>query len=210
MPVLWALALIAAVFVGIAFWRGLAGWALRGLAALVLLCALASPSLQQEDRQPLSDIVIAVVDDSASQNITDRPDQTAAALANVQAEVAALPNTELRVVHVGDAKGDGGTQLMTALAEALAAEPRGRVAGAILITDGQAHDLPLAPHMPAPLHVLLTGKKADWDRRLVIRNAPAFAILGEPVTLTVRVDDQGAVPVAAGVEADLAISIDGA
>lgn len=210
MPVLWALALIAAVFVGIAFWRGLAGWALRGLAALVLLCALASPSLQQEDRQPLSDIVIAVVDDSASQNITDRPDQTAAALANVQAEVAALPNTELRVVHVGDAKGDGGTQLMTALAEALAAEPRARVAGAILITDGQAHDLPLAPHMPAPLHVLLTGKKADWDRRLVIRNAPAFAILGEPVTLTVRVEDQGAVPVAAGVEADLAISIDGA
>ena len=205
--VLWALAVVVAVFVGVALWRGLSGWALRGLSVAVLLTALSSPSLQQEDRQPLSDIVIAVVDDSASQKTTDRPDQTVAALANLQTEVAAQPNTELRVVHVGDAKGDGGTQLMTALSEALAAEPRARIAGAILITDGQAHDLPLAPQMPAPLHVLLTGKKADWDRRLVIRNAPAFAILGEPVTLTVRIEDQGNVPAEAGVEADLSISV---
>ncbi|MGB8813641.1 MAG: glutamine amidotransferase [Paracoccaceae bacterium] len=208
-PLMAGLATFALVLVGFALWRGLAGWLLRGIAAFVLLAALANPSLQQEDRAPLSDIVIAVVDDSASQRIGDRAAQTEAALAVVQAEVAAIENTELRVVHVGDGGGDAGTQLMTALSEALAEEPRARIAGAILITDGQVHDLPLAPEMPAPLHVLLTGKSDDWDRRLIIRNAPAFAILGEPVTLTVRIEDQGKTPANAGNEAELLIAIDG-
>ena len=207
--VLYAATGLAVLGIVVALWRGLAGWWLRGLTAAVLLLAIANPSLQEEDRAPLSDIVLAVVDDSASQRIGDRPSQTAAALAAVQAEVAALPNTELRLVRLGDAPGDEGTLLMTALAEALAEEPRARVAGAILITDGQAHDLPAAPAMPAPVHVLLTGQDSDWDRRLTIRNAPAFAILGEDVMLTLRIDDEGAVPSGLGDTAELAISIDG-
>lgn len=207
--VLYAATGLAVLGIVVALWRGLAGWWLRGLTAAVLLLAIANPSLQEEDRAPLSDIVLAVVDDSASQRIGDRPSQTAAALAAVQAEVAALPNTELRLVRLGDAPGDEGTLLMTALAESLAGEPRARVAGAILITDGQAHDLPAAPAMPAPVHVLLTGQDSDWDRRLTIRNAPAFAILGEDVMLTLRIDDEGAVPSGLGDTAELAISIDG-
>ncbi|WP_096786744.1 hypothetical protein [Rhodobacter sp. CZR27] len=208
-PVIWALGGVALLLVALALWRGLSGWWLRALALGVLLAALANPALQEEDRAPLSDIVIAVVDESASQRIGDRAEQGADALAAVEAEVAALPNTELRVVRVGDGEGDEGTQLMTALSEALAEEPRSRVAGAILITDGQAHDLQLAPQMPAPLHVLLTGRERDWDRRLVVKNAPAFAILGEPMTLTLRIEDQGRAPASAGESADLTISIDG-
>jgi hypothetical protein len=98
---------------------------------------------------------------------------------------------------------------MTALAQAMAEEPRARVAGAILITDGQAHDVAVAPQLPAPMHVLLTGREGDWDRRLTVRNAPAFAILGEEVMLTLRVDDDGAVPAGMGEMAELSISIDG-
>ena len=209
MLALYVLAVAALLIVGYGLWRGLAGWALRGLGAMALLAAIANPSLQREDREPLSDIVIAVVDDSASQRIGTRPAQSAAALARVQAEIAALPNTELRIVRLGDGEGDSGTQLMTALSEALAEEPRARVAGAILITDGQAHDMPLAPKLPAPLHVLLTGEAQDWDRRLIVKNAPAFAILGEPVTLTLRIDDQGAVPAEMAGFAMLSIAIDG-
>jgi hypothetical protein len=209
MPVLWAAAAVALVFVAIALWRGLSGWWLRGLALTALLAALANPSLQTEDREPLTDIVIAVIDESASQRIGDRADQTAEALAAIESEIAALPNTELRVVRVGDAEGDGGSLLMTALSEAMAEEPRARLAGAILVTDGQLHDIERAPDLPAPLHALLTGREDDWDRRLVIRNAPAFAIIGEPVTLTLRVDDQGAVPRSQTGNAPLQISIDG-
>ncbi len=208
-PIAWAVLAVAVLFLGIAVWRGLPGWWLRGLAAMVLLVALFNPSLQQEDRAPLSDIVLLVVDESASQRIAGRPDQVAAAVARIEAEVAALGNTELRVVGLSDGEGDQGTLLMGALAEAMAEEPRARIAGAILLTDGQVHDAARAPEMPAPLHTLLTGLESDWDRRLLVTNAPAFAILGEPVTLTLRIEDQGAVPAGLGGSAELLIAVDG-
>lgn len=207
-PWLWALTALALVLVGVALWRGLAGWPLRGLAALALLAALANPVLQEEERKPLSDIVILVVDESASQALGTRAAQTADAGARITAEVAALPDTELRIVRFGDGPDDAGSLAMTALAEAVAAEPRARLAGAILITDGQVHDLPLAPALPAPLHVLLTGEASDWDRRLVITEAPAFAIIGEAVTLKLRIEDQGAVPPGLGGSVDLTIAVD--
>ena len=207
-PFVWALAGFAALLLAFAVWRGLAGWALRGLAAGVLVLALAGPSLQQEDRKPLTDIVFLVVDESASQGLGDRPGQISEAVQSVQAEVAALPNTELRIVTFADGADDAGSLAMTALAEALAEEPRARVAGAILITDGQVHDLGLVPALPAPLQVLLTGREADWDRRLVVIDAPAFAILGEEVMLKLRIEDQGAVPADAGGFAQLTIAVD--
>ena len=206
--VIFALAATALVLLVLAVWRGLAGWWLRGLAGVVLLAALANPALQEEERAPLNDIVLLVVDESASQALGDRADQTARAVAAVAAEVAALPNTELRIHRVADGAEDAGTLAMTALAEALAEEPRARVAGAIVITDGVVHDLGLTPSLPAPLQVLLTGRNADWDRRLVVKNAPAFAILGEEFVLTLRIEDLGAVPSGAGANAELTISVD--
>ncbi|MEJ6397425.1 hypothetical protein [Yoonia sp. 208BN28-4] len=195
--------------IGLAVWRRLPGWWLRGLAGFALLAALANPSLQQEDQEPLSDIVMLIVDESASQRIADRPDQNAAAIANITSEVARLDNTELRIVTLGDGEGDTGTTLMTSLSEALAEEPQGRIAGIILLTDGRLHDMERAPALPAPIHALLTGQPDDWDRRLVVSNAPAFAILGESVTLKLRIEDQGAAPDPDGF-AQLTIAIDGA
>ncbi len=198
------LALFALV---LAIWRRLPGWWLRGLAGLALLLAIANPSIQQEDREPLSNIVVMVVDESASQRIGDRPSQNAAAIANIEAEIARQPNTVLRTVTLGDAEGDLGTTLMTTLSAALAEEPQARIAGIILVTDGRLHDIERAPGLPAPVHTLLTGQPDDWDRRLVVENAPAFAILGEEVNLTLRVEDQGAAPEATSVP--LSLSIDG-
>lgn len=208
----WLVGMLAglmAAVVGAALWRGLSGWWLRGLAAAAALMALANPSLQSEDRAPLSDIVILVVDDSASQQIAGRPAQTEAAIAGIEAQVAQLPNTELRVVHMGDAPDNAGSLGMAALAEALADEPRARVAGMILLSDGQIHDVAQAPPLPAPLHLLQTGAPEDWDRRLVVTNAPAFAIMGEDVSLTLRIENQGAVPVDERGTTRLQISVDG-
>ena len=207
LPLIWALAAVAVVLLAFAIWRGLRGWPLRGLAMLALGLALVNPSLQEENRKPLSDIILAVVDDSASQRLSDRPAQTEAALASLSAAVAALENTELRVIRFADGAKDAGSLAMTALAEAIAAEPRARIAGAVIITDGQVHDAGLAPSLPAPLHVLLTGRASDWDRRLVITDAPAFAIIGEEFTLKLRIEDQGAAP-ALGPEAEITIAVD--
>ena len=208
-PILWAAVGIAVIFAAIAIWRGLSGWWLRGLALAVLLLAVSNPSLQVEERETLTDIVILVVDESASQGVDVRPDQIAAAVAQLETEVATLSNTELRIVRLGDSDGNRGTLLMEALTNAMAEEPRARIAGAILLTDGQLHDIERLPDMPAPLHTLLTGEADDWDRRLLVQNAPAFAIIGEPVTLTLRIEDQGAVPGDLPERAEIDISVDG-
>ncbi len=206
--VLVVLGALASLLVALALWRGLAGWWLRGMALAVLLLALVNPSLQREEREPLSDIVILVVDESASQKIADRPAQTRQALETISARMKARPNTELRVVTLRDGEDDSGTRLMTVLRAAMAEVPQARLAGVLLLTDGQLHDTALAPELPAPLHVLLTGRKTDWDRRLTVKNAPAFAILGEEVLLKLRVDDEGAVPEKVRY-VPLAISVDG-
>lgn len=207
LPLIWGLGALALVLLAFAIWRGLRGWPLRGLAMLALGLALVNPSLQEENRKPLSDIILAVVDDSASQRLADRPAQTEAALARLGSAVAGLENTELRVIRFADGAKDAGSLAMTALAEAIAAEPRARIAGAVIVTDGQVHDAGLAPSLPAPVHVLLTGRESDWDRRLVITDAPAFAIIGEEFTLKLRIEDQGAAP-ALGPEAEITIAVD--
>jgi hypothetical protein len=205
---LLTVAVIAGLGVLIAALRGLNGWPLRALAALVVLGALLNPSYQQEDRAPLSDIVLIVEDESASQKLGDRATQTADAASALAAQIIARPNTEVRRITVPDGKGDAGTELITALSNALAEEPRGRIAGILALSDGRIHDADLPLDLPAPMHLLMTGKEADWDRRLSVRNAPAFAIIGEPVTLTLRIDDLGAAPTGEQL-APLDISIDG-
>ncbi len=207
-PVIWALCGVALLLLALALWRGLGGWLLRGLSVAALVAALANPSLQEEERAGLHDIVILIVDDSASQRLGGREAQVTQAVAQVEAEVAAMPGTELRVKRFSDGDEDAGTLAMTAMAEALAEEPRARVAGVLLVTDGRVHDMEMVPALPAPLHVLLTGRQADWDRRLVIRNAPAFAIIGEEFVMKLMVEDVGAVPRAAGAEVDLTIAVD--
>ncbi len=209
LPLIAVLAAIAAVGVLLALWRGLTGWWLRGLAARDLRAALAGRSRRREDRTPVANIAIVVIDDSASNRIDGRDAQVAAALEGLEARLDGLGETgglEVHTLHVTD-RGEDGTQLLTALAEATAELPADRIAGAILVTDGQVHDPEALASYPAPVQVLLTGSAADWDRHVVVETAPAFAIVGEAVSLVLRVEDLGAAP-GSGF-APLVISLDG-
>jgi hypothetical protein len=208
--VIWALAALGAASTALAIWRGLRGWPLRALALAALGAALSGPALQSQQRSPQSDIVLALIDESESQSLAARPQQSAAALANLRAEIAALENTELREIRFsGDLDGqDSGTQAMAALAQALAAEPSGRIAGVFLITDGLVHDAQNAPALPAPFHVMQTGLRTDWDRRLIITDAPAFGILGEELRLGLRIEDEGTPPPGTARTAEITIAAD--
>ena len=208
---LWLIGLLAvlvAAGLSLALWRGLSGWAFRALAGFVVLGALLGPAFQQEDRAPLSDIVLLVEDESASQSLADRETMTQSTADALAARLESRENTEVRRVPVPDAPENGGTLAMTALAQAMAEEPRGRIAGVIMLSDGRIHDAERAPDMPAPLHLLHSGREGDWDRRLRVDNAPAFAILDEEVRLTLTIEDDGAAPDGVD-EVPLDISIDG-
>jgi hypothetical protein len=181
-------------------------------ALLFVFAALLNPSWRDEVRAPLTDIAFLVIDETASQSVSDRPEQTKLAVQEIQAALAKRPNVEVRTlrIHDDDSGRDLGTRLMSKLAEAVAAEPRNRLAGAILITDGQVHDAEALPDMDAPVHVLLSGRQSDWDRRIIVKQVPSFAIVGEEVQMVLRVEDAGRIPSDSDGFSTIRVSIDGA
>jgi len=192
--VLAALALAALILLVFSHWRRARGAWWRTAAAVLLLATLANPSLIREQRDYHKDIAVLLIDDSPSQAIGDRKAKTDAAAKAIEDAARAFPDLELRVVRTGNsgdaAMRDSGTTLFSALEGALADVPRRRFAGAILISDGQIHDVPNAPPV-GPLHLLVTGQRGERDRRLVVVSAPAFGLVDRPIPLTFRVEDDG-------------------
>ncbi len=185
---------VALLVVLVALLRRARGAGLRLLAVLVLALGLANPSLIQEKREPIKDVVVVVVDDSPSQSIGQRRARAEWALADLTAKLKAVPDLELRVVRAGgDENGTiHETHLFDALNRAMADVPRRRMAGAVLITDGQVHDIPDPVSKLAgigPVHTLLTGDHDEGDRRIAIVQAPSYGLVGKSVDLTIRVDD---------------------
>ena len=195
------LGLAAALLAGLGLYARANGALWRLLAFAVLILTLLNPSLVVEERDPLKDVAVVIVDDTPSQNIGDRRKQVAAALEAIRTEAEKYRSSlELRVVKVGQdglAAADQGSRLIAPLLRALSDVPSRRVAGAILLTDGQLHDSPSAlqaDDLPKPLHVLLSGRRNASDRRLVIVKAPAFGIVGKEMEMIVRVEDSAPAP----------------
>ena len=127
-------------------------------------------------------------------SIENRGADAAEAFARIRKQLAADKSLEVRVATVttqttGE---DNGTQLFAALNSMLADAPPERVAGAIVITDGEVHDAPKKPAIRAPLHALIVGRKDERDRKLTIVDAARFAIVDQDATIVLRVDDFGA------------------
>ena len=217
----WALIIAIATVAALMLLFGAAkrarGILLRALAIGTGLAALANPSIVQEQRQPLTDIVAIIADRSPSQNVSGRAARTDAALAAITAQFEAFENVEVRVIQPGAGGGAGGTRLFDAMEQALADVPPDRVAGTVFITDGQVHDVPeVAADAPGgglrvgagPVHVLLSGERGEGDRRLVIVRAPTYGVVGNELTLTVRIEDSAAAGPAAAA-ASLELTTDG-
>lgn len=188
---------LAALVLLLAIVRRAGGVWWRGLGLLALALALLNPSLVREERQPVKDIAVVVVDQSPSQAIGDRQARTERALQDLLDRFARFEeDLEVRVVRSGqddsDAQGMSETRLFDILERTTADVPRRRMAGAVLITDGQVHDVPQASQDfdgLGPVHTLLTGERDETDRRLALVQAPSYGIVGRPIRFTVRVDD---------------------
>ncbi len=201
-PVLpwWLLAtvaLAAAILLGAAFWHRSGGTTWRLLALTAALLALANPYLVREQRNPIPDVALVVVDQSISQRIAGRGTRTEAALQRIEEKLRGRPDLEMRVVRAGHGFGGDqllpdGTHLFGAIRRALRDVPNRRVAGIIIISDGQVHDPPKpdsGDDLGGPVHLLLSGQRGERDRRLVVVKAPSYGIVGETLRLSLRVED---------------------
>ncbi|OJJ10765.1 MULTISPECIES: hypothetical protein [unclassified Roseibium] len=186
-----AIAIVVAVLLGII---NLRGWVLRALAMALLVLALANPAVEREDREPLSSVVALVVDKSQSQRLADREETTTAAAEEIQSRIAELEGFDLRLLEARNSGSGDGTEVFQTLANGLADVPPERVGGAIIITDGQIHDIPEnaeALGFDAPVHGLITGTADERDRRIVLDTAPRFGLVGSEQTISLTVVDQG-------------------
>lgn len=199
---------------------GLAGYAmarksraagLRILALLLLGTAVMDPRATIENRTPLNDVAVVVIDESQSQQLADRPQRTAETAEALKINLDRLNATDVRTVRLtpesAGLKSDG-TRLFDTVAKTIADIPNSRLAGVILITDGIVHDVPALAEqsgIKAPVHVLLTGRQDERDRRIVVVEAPEFGLVDKTVTLRLRAEDtsfQAGAPISASLRTD--------
>ncbi|MBS0473339.1 MAG: hypothetical protein JSR60_19880 [Proteobacteria bacterium] len=198
LTLLWIAIGLAVALTALSFFlRARGAWA-RALVFAALIFVLANPLIVDETRSPLPDVAAVILDKTQSMGVGDRKAQADAALAAIRKQLANDHDLELRVATVttqttGE---DNGTELFKALNDTLADVPPERVAGAILITDGEVHDTPPAdkPGIAAPVQALIAGKRDERDRKLTVLNAARFAIVGQSAAMQIRVDDYGSAP----------------
>jgi len=192
-------------------------WRLGSL--IVVLAALANPSLIEEQRKPIADVALVVVDDSDSMAIGERRQQVQAAREALKRKLGQQDGLEVREavlppsqIQLGSDR-PGGTRLIDTMRSALVEIPPERLAGVVLLTDGQVHDVPggvPAELGGAPLHALIAGKKNERDRLIVLEQSPRFGVVGREVTAKFRIDDPagGTAPVTLSVGGEVMRRLD--
>lgn len=192
----WLVAAFAVVGLGLCAFgmvRRIRGSLVRAVAVALFAVALLNPALQEEVREPLDGVVAVVVDRTQSQRTAGRAEAADALAADLVERLEATPGLDVRTVTVDRAEADrDGTTLFGPLADVLSDVPPDRVAGAVLVTDGQVHDIPEAPPIGAPVHGLVIGREGERDRRVEIVAAPRFGLVDSIETIMVRVADPGA------------------
>jgi hypothetical protein len=211
--VLLAAALLIAALASAGVFRRSRGAWLRAGAAAALCAALANPVFLNEERDPVKSVVALIADRSQSQLFGARTADTDAALARIQERLGRFKQFEVRVAETGKSGNEedrASTRVFSALSEALSDVPPGQIAGAIIVSDGQIHDIPgnaAALGFDAPIHGLITGKEGETDRVMRFTQAPKFGLANKPLRFDYIVTDEGAP--GAGGEVKVRLTVNG-
>src|SRR5919109_1545683 len=97
-PFFWVAGALALLLVVLLALRRSRGALLRALALGAMLLALANPTLREEERENLGNIAIVVIDESTSQTLAARPEQTRAIRAGLEARLGRIPGLQVKWV----------------------------------------------------------------------------------------------------------------
>lgn len=217
--VLAGLGAIGLLLVALGLRAGARGTIWRLGSLVVVMAALANPSLIEEQRKPIADVALVVVDDSDSMAIGERRQQVQAAREALKRKLGQQDGLEVREavlppsqIQLGSER-PGGTRLIDTMRSALVEIPPERLAGVVLLSDGQVHDVPAgvpAELGGAPLHALIAGRKNERDRLIVLEQSPRFGVVGREVTARFRIEDPagGTAPVTLSVNGEVTRRLD--
>ncbi|OSQ39462.1 hypothetical protein [Thalassospira mesophila] len=180
------LAVISVALILVLIAMRLHGGVWRAAMMALLLVGLIAPQFTNQSHEKLSDIILVLADRSDSQKLGTRTAQTDRAIEALHRQYDADPDIDLRIE---DIPGTTETDMFAPLDRLLAGIPRERLAGVIMITDGQVHDVPAGLQLNAPLHVLITGSRDERDRRLQMRQNVNYGIVGKNAEFLVEAMD---------------------
>ena len=161
----------------------------RATLICLILLSIANPTIISENRENIPDTVALILDLSPSQNINNRKSLAQSTYNSIKTELEKINNLDIRLKTINGKKG---SKLFEPLASMVGDISSDRVAGAIIITDGQIEDAPSILenyNFKAPINIILTGEKQEKDRRLMIESSPRFGIVGEEIKIDIKVED---------------------
>lgn len=193
--------LISLILGGLSIWHSPRSSIFRILALVTLLAVLANPRLQTDAQTPLDDIVLILIDESSSQQLDNRAQIANLITSRIKPRIEQLGDIEMREITI---QGEQETRLLDSTRNAVADIAHDQLAAVFIITDGQATDILIDDEGVAqlgngdaflpegiPLHVILTGRKDEYDRRISLINAPRYGIVRESVRVSFRIEDIG-------------------
>ena len=185
---LYLIILLCLIITFINFKLKASGNLFRFLFMVIIILSITNPLIISENRESIPDTVAVLLDLSPSQNINNRKENALKTYENIKIQLEKTDNLEVRYKTI---KGEKGTNIFKPLSSLVGDIPNNRLAGAIIITDGQIKDLPEINNLDfnAPINFLITGNKDEYDRRLIIEESPRFGIVGEEVTIKLKVED---------------------
>ena len=161
----------------------------RSILFFLIIISIANPTVISENRENIPDTVAVILDLSPSQDINNRKEIAKKTYNNIKNELEKINNLDVRLKTIN---GERGSKIFEPLNSMVGDVPADRLAGAIIITDGQISDAPALLdnfNFKAPINVLLSGYKEEKDRRLIIESSPRFGIVGEEINIDIKVED---------------------
>ncbi len=190
---IWALTICGIILVTISVISYRRAMVFRLLTFIAFMVAILNPSILKSYREYIKDTAVIVVDKSYSQKFENREARTNQALSYVTEQIENMDEFDLRIIHAPEQKDTGNrTDLFTNLDQAINDIPKNQRAGVIFISDGQVHDLPQNKNRfndYGPVHLLLSGKRSDKDRKITIIDAPAYGLVGKNIEIKYQIDD---------------------
>ena len=184
-----ALMILSLIVIFIGFKLKAPGNIFRSMLLFLIILSISNPTIISENRENIPDTVAVVLDLSPSQDINNRKDIAQKTYNNIKNELEKINNLDVRLKTIN---GERGSKIFEPLNSMIGDVPAERLAGAIIITDGQISDTPALLdnfNFKSPINVLLTGNKEEKDRRLIIESSPRFGIVGEEINIDIKVED---------------------